>query len=165
MNISKLKFQSKDKKFFNLRIGRNKLKYKIKNVLCPFGLENEYNNNIIKIELNNENENHINFIKLVNDLNDKIIEDFEAKDNEIKNNFRLRNDKFVFNCRLKKFKNNILVNIKYNNSEDYLKTIYDFNKMSIIDAELELDNLWDFRENEQDNKLGYLININSIIVY
>ena len=165
MNISKLKFQSKDKKFFNLRIGRNKLKYKIKNVLCPFGLENEYNNNIIKIELNNENENHINFIKLVNDLNDKIIEDFEAKDNEIKNNFRLRNDKFVFNCRLKKFKNNIIANIKYNNSEDYLKTIYDFNKMSIIDAELELDNLWDFRENEQDNKLGYLININSIIVY
>lgn len=165
MNISKLKFQSKDKKFYNLRIGRNKLKYKIKNVLCPFGLENEYNNNIIKIELNNENENHINFIKLVNDLNDKIIQDFEAKDNEIKNNFRLRNDKFVFNCRLKKFKNNILVNIKYNNSEDYLKTIYDFNKMSTIDAELELDNLWDFRENEQDNKLGYLININSIIVY
>ena len=62
-------------------------------------------------------------------------------------------------------KNNILVNINFNNKDDYLKTIYDLNKMSLIDAELELDNLWDFRENEQDNKLGYLININNIIVH
>ena len=165
MNISKLKFNSKDNKFYNMRLGKNKLKYKIKNVLCPFGLENEYNNNIIKIELKNDEENHINFIELINKLNDKIIENFECKENEIKNNFRLRNDKFIFNCRLKKFKNNILVNIKYNKDEDYLKTIYDFNNMSIIDAELELDNLWDFRDNYQDNKLGYLININNIIVH
>lgn len=165
MDLAKIKFESKDKKFYNIRIGRNKLKYKIKKVLCPFGLENEYNNNIIKIELDNENENHINFISLINNLNEKITENFGNKDNELKNNFRLRKDKFVFNCRLKKFKNNILVNINYNNKDDYLKTIYDLNKMSLIDAELELDNLWDFRENEQDNKLGYLININNITVH
>ena len=165
MNLSKINFESKDKKFYNIKNGKNKLKFNIKNVLCPFGIEEEYNNNILKIELNNDNENHLNFINLVNEVNTIICKNFECKENELKNNFRIRNDKFVFNCRLKKFKNNIITKITYNNKNDYLKTIYDFNSMSIIDAELEINNLWDFRENEQDNKIGYLININNINVH
>tara|TARA_A100001015_G_C14893291_1_gene673310 strand:+ start:12 stop:509 length:498 start_codon:yes stop_codon:yes gene_type:complete len=165
MDINKIKFITKDNKFYNIRNGKNKLKYKIKNVYCPFGLENEYNNDIIKIELDNNNDNNIKFIELISNLKKKLIENFNCDENEIKDNFRIRKDKYIFNCRLKKYKNNINVNINYNNKNDYLNTIYDFKQNSFIDAEIEIDSIWDFRDNNKDNKMGYIIYLNNIEVY
>ena len=170
VNIDNIIFEKIKGNFYNIKNKRtNKyIKYKLKNVFLPFGLDEEYNNYYLKFELENNNIEHGNFKNTMLELENKIKNDFSCTNNEFKNIIKLRDEKKdLLVCRLKKFKNNININITYDNKEEgYLKTIFEINKNVYTDIEIEVNNLWDFRHlSKEENKLGLLIYITKIHVY
>ena len=66
-------------------------------------------------------------------------------------------------------KNNILTKLTFDDkNKNYLKTIYELNTNFICDLILEIPTLWDFRNNNNENnenKIGLILNLNNINVY
>ena len=162
-NIYQIKYDNKPLKFWSPIIK------------IPFGLENEYNKLIIKGELddseNNKHKNEIiHFKKLINIIEKNIRKKLDLDDdtNEIfKSIIKKRNNKLdMVECRVKKMKNNILTTIEFEDKKNnYLKTIYDTPKQSYAKIQIEIDGLFDYRnENNEKNKVGLIVYILKIII-
>ena len=154
-NISLISYDKKTLKFWTPRI------------LIPFGIDNEYNKYLLKLEINKNNEEQIHLKKILLHIENLIKKKMNIEDNEFKSIIKNRGENNdLIECRLKTMKNNILTNIEFEDKDNnYLKTIFDIPKQSFIKAQIEINGLWDYRTPLKDkNKSGLIIYITKIII-
>lgn len=166
--INSLKIQQTSQNYYSLKNKNKNIKVKLNKVLCPFGIDEQYGHSIVKFELDQTNDKHIEVISQLRDFETKLKEQFHSNDEEWKSLINLRENNNIFiEARIKKIKNNIITKLTFDdNDTNYLKTIYELNKNFISDVLLEIPTLWDFRkENNNVNKIGLIINLTSIHVY
>ena len=131
--------------FLNIRDNDNKIiKFKTPYMKCPFGLENEYNKFLIKLEFTNlktdiEIEDFYN--KIIFYFNE--LSEYDSTKNLIKN-IRYSNKfdpliKFFLPFRYDKFE----VNFYKNNR---LVTSKELNKNSLISLDLEIPTIWFYKK-------------------
>jgi hypothetical protein len=136
-------------------------------ILCPFGIDNEYNKLLIKLELENDNIYAEHLKKVILHLENLIKKKLNIEDNEFKSIIKKRNGKCdILELRIKNSKNNILTKIEYqDNTTNYLKTIYDLPKQSYLKVQIEINGLWDYRtEKKENNKVGLIVYAKNITV-
>ncbi len=136
-------------------------------LLLPFGLEDEYGKKIIKLELEENNNEHMQLKKIIEYLEKLIKRKMNVEDDEFKSVIRKRpSRKDMLEVRIKVMKNNILTEVEYEDKiTNYLKTIYDLPKQYYIKVQLEINGFWDYRTEQKDkNKCGLVIYATKIIV-
>ena len=99
-----------------------------------------------------------------------MIEQLKANDEEWKGIINTRDNNNIFiEARIKKIKNNLLTKLTFEDNEtNYLKTIYELKNNFYSNIVLEIPTLWDFRNNNNENnenKIGLILNLNNINVY
>ena len=72
----------------------------------------------------------------------------------------------LIECRLKNIKNNITTLIDFEDKENnYLKTVFDIQKQSYLKIQIEINGIWDYRNEKKDsNKCGLIVYATKIIV-
>lgn len=167
--IKTLKIDQKNENYYGLKNGRFNIKINIPYVLCPFGMDKEYNHYVLKIELQKSNLIHQKILEEIIIFEQKIKDHFHVKENEWKSIIHERENGNIFlEPKIKQLRNKLLIGISYeDNINNYLKTIYELEKNKNMDVVLELPTLWDFRKVDEENinKIGLLLNINKIHVY
>jgi len=136
-------------------------------ILAPFGIDNEYNKYLLKLELNENIEKHIHLKKIILHIENLIKKKLNIQDEEFKSVIKKRpNKKDLIECRIKTIKNSIQTRIEYEDKDNnYLKTIFDLQKQSNIKLQLEINGFWDYRnENKEKNKCGLILYATKIIV-
>ena len=136
-------------------------------LFLPFGIENEYGKTIAKLELDNNNAEHLQLKKVITHIENLIMKKMNIDEDEFKSIIRKRNGKNdMLEVRIKTMKNRILTDVEYLNKEvNYLKTIYDIQKKSTVKVQLEINGLWDYRTDEKkSNRSGLIVYANKIIV-
>lgn len=168
-SITSLNIEQKSKNYFNLKNGRKNIKIKINKILCPFGLDEEYGNYVFKFEIDKNNIKHIELIESIKEFEEKMKIQFNSNNKEWKSIINIRDNENIFlEAKVKKMKNNILTKLTFEDQKNnYLKTIYELKNNFICDAILEIPTLWDFRNDNEnnENKIGFILNLNSINVY
>ena len=165
MNINQesLTIDESDKKnYYKIYYEDEVINFWINKSLCPFGIENEYNKYILKIECTNQNI--INYILTIEDA---IKKRYNLVDNQMKSCIRrTTNVKYndIIICRLRTDRNNkVNTVLKYSpETTNYLKTIYELEKNTYLNCLLEISGVWDLRE--QFNKMGLVITVKNIIM-
>ena len=170
INVENIIFGSSSNNFYSIKNKRSNksLKFKLKKVFLPFGLDEEYNNYYLKFELNDNDYEHVEFKNTIHLIENKIMNDFKCTDNELKQVIKKRDEKKdLLVCRIKKFKTNLSINISFNDKDNnYLKTIFDINKNIFADIDIEINSLWDFRHlPKEENNIGLIVYISKIHVY
>ena len=172
LDINKLEFKNVSPNIYQIFHDNNILQFWTPKILAPFGIDTEYNKQLIKLELDVSDTNkykneHIHLKKIIQHIEKFINKKFEIGNEEFKSVIKNRpNKNDMLECRIKTIKNNILTTIEYEDKDNnYLKTIYDLPKQSYIKAQIEINGLWDYRnENKDKNKIGLIIYIKKIIV-
>ena len=165
MNINPelLVFDETDKNnYYKIYYDNEIINFWINESLCPFGIENEYNKYILKIECTNTN-----IINYIEKIEDSIKQKYNLSDNQLKSCIRRKtNDKYndIIVCRLRTNRfNKVNTVLKYKNeTTNYLKTIYELEKNTYLNALVEISGVWDLRE--KFNKMGLVITIKNIIM-
>ena len=142
------------------------LKFWTPKILVPYGLDNEYNKYLIKLEIEKDNleQSHLN--KIILNIEKIIKKKMNIEDIEFKSIIKNRENCDLIECRVKNIKNNITTIIEYEDKDNnYLKTIFDLPKHCYVKAQIEVYGLWDYRTDKKDkNKTGLICYINKIIV-
>ena len=168
--ITSLKIEHTSQNYYNIKNKNKNIKIKLNNVLCPFGIDEQYGHYIIKFELDQSNDKHLEVITKIKEFENKMMEQLKASDEEWKGLINIRENNNIFiEARIKKIKNNLLTKLTFEDNEtNYLKTIYELKNNFYSNIVLEIPTLWDFRKNnfeeEQVNKIGLLLNLFSIHV-
>ena len=167
--LKSLKIEQTSKNYFNLKNNRKNVKFKLYKLLCPFGIDNEYGNLIVKLELEQSNSKHLELINQVKDFENKLKEQFHSNDEEWKSLISVRENNNIFiEAKVKIIKNKLLTTLTFeDNDSNYLKTMYELGKNFYCDVILEIPTLWDFRKDNEENvnKIGLILNLFSIHVY
>jgi len=171
-NFTSLTIKQTSNNYHSLKCKNKNIKFTVKNILCPFGIDDEYGNSVIKFELDQYNDKHIDIIKEIKEFEEKIKDQFGASDNEWKSLIHVRDNNNIFiECKIKKIKNTLLTKLTFEEKDkNYLKTIYELGNNFHSDIVIEIPTLWDFRkklESEElnNNKIGLILNLFSIHVY
>lgn len=168
-NIKTLKIDQKNENYYGLKNGRFNIKIKIPYVLCPFGLDKDYNHYVLKFELQKSNSKHQHILEEIKNFEEKIKDYFKVQENEWKSIIHERENGNIFlEPKIKHLRNKLLIDISYEDKQsNYLKTIYDLEKNKNMDVILEIPTLWDFRKDNEENinKIGFCLNVNKIHVY
>jgi len=118
---------------FKITCNNQKLSIKLSKVKPPFGLDKEYNNLYLKLQLNDQN-----LVTYVKEIESKISNHLNQT---IKS--QLRNDN-ILTCKIPKIKNKIVCDIKDINGSYY--NIYNISKNQVISCELFIDNIWKYND-------------------
>ena len=168
-SINFLNIKQTSNNYYSLKNKNKTIKLRIKNILSPFGVDEQYGNSIIKFEIDQYNIEHVNIIQNIKDFEEKFKEQFNIKENELKSLINLRENNNIFiECKIKKIKNKIITALSFEDiKKNYLKTIYELGNNFKSDIILEIPTLWDFRKELGDNKnkIGLILNLYSIHVY
>jgi hypothetical protein len=173
LDIEKLDFKKTTDNIYKVFHDNKILKFWSPVMLAPFGIDNDYGKYILKLEFNPKDENSLeqdHFEKVIQYIEKLICKKLELQDKEWKSIIRHREKKEpIIELRLKNFKNNLQTEIEYMDKENnYLKTAMDLSKMSKIKVQLEVNGLWDYRdensEKKEFNKVGLIVYVNKIIV-
>ena len=167
LDIENFEFKNITKNIYKINYNNNIFKFWTPKILIPFGLENEYNKYLIKIELDKNNKDHNHLKKVILNIENIIKKKLNVNDNEFKSIISTRkNENFYIDCKIKTIKNNIITSINFEDKENnYLKTIFEIPKYSNAKVQLEINGIWDYRnELKEDNKIGLIIYINEIII-
>lgn len=142
INLENLEIIDNNTDFLTVKYNDNPLYIETPEMYVPFGLEKEYNNFIIKLQFNRNNEETIDFYNFILELEDKIKELLNT--NSLKSEIVHTNKKFdpLLKTKILCIKNSINIDYKKNNE---FGNIYDFEKKTNIKAFLMIDNL--FRKN------------------
>lgn len=142
------------------------LRFWTSKILCPFGIDNEYNKYLLKLEVNNEKDEDTHLKKLILHIENLIRKKLDMDESEFKSIIKKRNNSDLIECRIKTIKNSILTIIEYEDKDNnYLKTIFDIPKQSYLKVQFEINGLWDYRNDKKDkNKCGLIVYITKIIV-
>lgn len=159
-------FTYKNKTFYEVKnIDNSQLVYKNAVVYCPYGLDFDFEKYNIKLMLDMKQLNSIdihNFIKKVELRNAKFL---ELDEKLYKTSFSIRRNsnypiiKALIHTKDKK----PFINIEYSNTEDHLKTIFDFPKKCKIKCDLIMGKIWT-KDRAKKDKAGMTIYINNIKV-
>jgi hypothetical protein len=162
VNITK-----KTNNYYSIKNGKRIIRFQISKVLCPFGLDEEYGNYILKIELNPEN--HKEILKEIREFDELIKDKFNCVDEEWKELIHVRDNGNLFlEAKVRKIRTKHLLDVEYEDKQNnYLKTMYEIDKNKIMDVSLEISTLWDFRKENQNNnnKIGLLLHITKMYIY
>lgn len=167
LDIAKIELKNVANNIFIIHHNDVTLRFWTAPILAPFSLDNEYNKYLLKLEINEKNEEHIHLKKLILHIENLIKKKVGIEESEFKSIIKNRNNKpDLIECRLKTMKNNILTLIEYEDKDNnYLKTIFDLPKQSNIKVQIEINGLWDYRnEKKEKNKCGLIVYITKIIV-
>ena len=168
-SINFLNIKQTSNNYYSLKNKNKTIKLRIKNILSPFGVDEQYGNSIIKFEIDQYNIEHVNIIQNIKDFEEKIKEQFNIKENELKSLINLRENNNIFiECKIKKIKNKMITALSFEDiKKNYLKTIYELGNNFKSDIILEIPTLWDFRKELGDNKnkIGLILNLYSIHVH
>ena len=165
--IISLNIEQKSKNYFSLKNGKKNIKMRINNILCPFGIDEEYGHYVFKFEIDKNNVKHIELIQEIKEFEEKLKLQFNINENEWKSLINIRENENIFlESKVKKIKNKIITKLSFKNENDnYLKTIYELKNNFVSDIILEIPTLWDFRKNNENNKIGLILNLDNINVY
>jgi len=136
-------------------------------LFLPFGIENEYGKTIVKLELDENNAEHLQLKKVIYHIEKLIMKKMNIEENEFKSIIKKRKDKNdMLELRIKTMKNKIITEVEYEDKEkNYLKTVYDIKKQSNIKTQIEINGFWDYRTDKKDNnKSGLIVYANKIMV-
>lgn len=131
IDVNELKLIKFDE-FYKVNYKSDGLKIKLNNVRSLFGLENEYNNLILKLSIENVKER-----EKINIIHEKIS---SLLNKDVKNQLR---DDNVLICKIPKLKNKIItetidINGYYN--------IYKIPRNKYLNCEIYLDTIWKFND-------------------
>jgi hypothetical protein len=177
LDINKIELKELTENIYQILYEGKSLKFWSPTILIPFGLENEYNKQILKAELDESEGNkykneHIHLKKLILHIEKLIKEKININNNndaidQFKSIIKKRHNRSdMIECRIKKMKNNIMTSIEYEDKEhNYLKTIYDLPKQSYVKIQFEINGLFDYRNDiNEKNKTGLIVYATKIIV-
>jgi hypothetical protein len=167
LDSKKMELKKINDNIFKLTYDNVKVNFWSPKILLPFGLDNEYNKYLIRLELDEEKIEHVHFKKILLQIEKNIKDKLELNSNEFKSIIKHReSNKDLIELKIKTFKNNIITKIEYEDKENnYLKTIYDLPKQSYVKVLLEIDGIWDYRiDKKENNKVGLTVFVNKIIV-
>lgn len=155
-----MKFKDQKKNFINISNNQDKIiKIKTPKLKCPFGIEEEYNKYLVKLELTNLNKN-LKIKEFYEKLQEYIkeIQEYMKDSNLIYSDFIRYSDKydplvkFFLPVRYDKFEVDF-----YKNGD--LTTFKDINKNDILELDLELLSIWKFK-----NKYGLNFKVKKIYI-
>ena len=167
IDINKLEFKSVSDNISLIYYDNKTLRFWTPLILAPFGIDNEYNKYLLKLEINEKIEEHLHLKKLLLHIENLIKKKLNMDDIEFKSIIKTRiNNCDLIETRLKNIKNNITTIIEYEDKDNnYLKTVFDLKKQSQLKVQVEINGLWDYRNEKKDkNKCGLIIYITKIIV-
>jgi len=168
LDINKIELKKICENIFQIYHDGTILKFNCPKLLAPFGIDTEYNKQLLRLELDeNNNSEIIHFKKVILHIENLIKKKLNITDDEFKSIIRKRNNKCdVLEVRLKTMKDRILTDIEYQDKENnYLKTIYDLPKQSYLKLNLEINGLWDYRTDKKEkNKCGLTVYTTKIFV-
>ena len=172
LDVNKIELKRIADNIFQILHDNTVLKFWGPSILAPFGIDNEYNKYLIKLELDNsessKNKNeHSHLKKIILHIENLIKEKLNIEDFEFKSIIKTREHKNdLIECRIKNIKNNIATIIEYEDKDNnYLKTIFDLPKQSYVKTQFEIYGLWDYRTDKKEkNKIGLIIYASKIIV-
>jgi|SaaInlV_150m_DNA_4_1039716.scaffolds.fasta_scaffold11168_2 hypothetical protein len=168
--IIHLNIEQKTPNYHSLKNGKKNIKIKLNNVLCPFGIDEEYGNHLFKFEIDKNNDEHIELIKEIVEFESKLKLQFNSTDDEWKSLIYTReNDNMFLDSKVKKIKTNIVTKVKFDdNDNNYLRTIYELKQPFKCNVTLEIPTIWDYRiknDEKKENKIGFILNIVNMYVY
>lgn len=167
--IVTINIEQKSINYHNIKNGKRNLKININNIICPFGIDEEYGNYVFKLELDKENEKHMKVIEEIRELENKLKLQFNTDEEEWKSIINIRENNNIFiESKVKKIRNNIVTKLTFKDKDkNYLKTLYELKYLFTCDVILEINTLWDFRKKneKENNKIGLILNLNSIHVH
>jgi len=169
IDINKIEFIKNTDNIFQILHNDETLKFWGPKLLVPFGIDNEYNKYILRLELDGKDSDleQQYFKKIILHIEKLIKKKLNIEDIEFKSVIKNRDEKSdLIECKIKTIKNNIITKIEYEDKiNNYLKTIFDLPKQSYVKTEFEIYGLWDYRnEKKEKNKCGLIIYISNIIV-
>ena len=167
LDSKKMELKKINDNIYKLTYNNVPLNFWTPKILLPFGLDNEYNKYLIRLELDEEKIEQEHFKKILLQIEKNIKDKLELDSNEFKSVIKHRElKKDLVEIKIKTFKNNIVTKIEYEDKENnYLKTIYDLPKQSYVKVLLEIDGIWDYRtDKKENNKVGLTVFVNKIIV-
>ena len=167
LDIDKIEFKNISDNIFNIYHNKAILFFWSPKILCPFGIDNEYNKLLLKLELDENNKEHVHLKNVIVYIENIIKKKLNMEEKEFKSIIKKRKDKCdIIELRIKSMKNNILTHIEYEDQDKhYLKTIYDLPKQSYLKVQIEINGLWDYRTDKKEiNKSGLIVYAKKIIV-
>jgi len=167
LDINKLELKEITPNIYQLFHDNEQLKFWSPVLKVPFGIDNEYNKYILRLELNNNESDQQYFKKIMLHIEKLIKKKLNVEDHEFKSVIRERqNSNSLIETKIKTVKKIITTVIDFEDKDNnYLKTIFDLSKQSNVKIQLEIYGLWDYRSNKKEsNKIGLIIYVNKIVV-
>lgn len=136
----------------------NPIIFKTTKVSAPFGIEENYGKYIYKLDCPNQN-----IIMMLEHL-EKIVKDkYNIDDNNFKSIIRRKKDNRyndIIICKFKSKNDKIIIKMQYeNDTNNYLKSIYEITKDILFRCIIEVEGLWKY-----NNKYGLTLIIKKMIV-
>ena len=104
-SFNTLKIEQKTDHYFSIKNNRKILKIKIQSILCPFGIDEEYGNYVLKLEFDETNMKHLEIIENIRTFENNLKEEFQASAKEWKSLLVLRENNHLFlEAKIKKYK-------------------------------------------------------------
>jgi hypothetical protein len=127
LDINKFDFKSATDNISLIYHDNKTLRFWTPSILVPFGIDNEYNKYLLKLEINEKNEEHVHLKKIILHIENLIKKKLNIEEQEFKSVIKKRpNKEDLIECRLKNIKNNITTIIDFEDKENnYLKTVFD----------------------------------------
>jgi hypothetical protein len=167
LDINKFELKEVTPNIYQLLHNNEQLKFWSPTLKVPFGIDNEYNKYLLRLELNDNESDQKHFKKIILHIENLIKKKMNVEDNEFKSVIRERqNNNSLIETKIKTVKKIITTIIEYEDKDNnYLKTIFDLPKQSNVKIQLEIYGLWDYRtDKKESNKIGLIIYVNKIIV-
>lgn len=133
IDVNKISLEDINENSFKVLYNNQKLILSLFSINTPFGLDKEYNNLYLKMELNNKE-----ISKLINNIETKFS---DCLNQTIKT--QLRNDN-ILNCKIPRLKNKIICEIKDKNDSYY--NIYNITKNQSISCDISVDSIWKYED-------------------
>lgn len=167
IDINKLEFKKINENISLIYHDNKTLRFWTPLILVPFGIDNEYNKYLLKLEIDDKIDEHVHLKKIILHIENLIKKKLDISDLEFKSVIKYReNNNDLIEPRLKSIKNNITTIIDFEDKENnYLKTIFDIKKQNYYKVQLEINGFWDYRnEKKERNKSGLIVYVTKIIV-
>lgn len=167
IDINKLEFKKINENISLIYHDNKTLRFWTPLILVPFGIDNEYNKYLLKLEIDDKIDEHVHLKKIILHIENLIKKKLDISDLEFKSVIKYReNNSDLIEPRLKSIKNNITTIIDFEDKENnYLKTIFDIKKQNYYKVQLEINGFWDYRnEKKERNKSGLIVYVTKIIV-
>lgn len=170
LDIDKLIFTDVTSNIKSILYDDKPLKFWSPSMLVPFGIDNQYDKYIIKLEINDQDEEHNHLKKIIEQIEKFVIDKKNVENKEqfksiIQN--RINKNSFI-ESKIKMVKNNIVTQIQYEDTDKhYLKTVLDLPKQSKVKTLFEIYGIWDYRTEgniNEKNKIGLIVYTSKITV-